>query len=187
MLRTPVSTWKADFDGIYSGKEIFITPEDYDVPADFELERRVIRGTKVIFIGDYEKVLEMQQDVMLYHDLCNKATVKVNNPDYLDFEVYTRKILQDPLKNIFDMQSVTPEQAKKYMDYAVLYEKDKVHSDKLIIKPYFASCDAGILILSEDFVDYNVDLDVVPDIGVVGIKVWQSENTSKYIKNYVEV
>ena len=187
-LKTPVSEWEADFDDVYSGAVINITPVDKVVAnPESEVEHRVIRGTKVMFIGDYEKVLEMQGEFLLYKDLCNKATVKINNPDFLEFEAYTKKVLNDPLKNIFEMQSVTPEQAKKYMDYAVLYDKDKSYSDKLIEKPYFATCDEGVLILTEDFVDFNVDLRIDMELGVVGAQVQLSPNTSKYTHLYKDI
>ena len=187
-LKTPVSEWEADFDGVYSGKVINIIPVDMVVVnPESELEHRVIRGTKVMFIGDYEKVLEMQEDILLYKDLCNRATVKINNPDFLEFEAYTQKVLNDPLKNIFDMQSVTPEQAKKYMDYAVMYDKAKTYSDRLIEKSYFTTCDEGVLILTEDFVDFNVDLRIDMELGVVGAQVQLSSNTSKYTHLYKDI
>lgn len=191
-LKTPVPVWQADFDGVYSGKVIDLIPKDsVELPSDDDVEHsvehRVVRGTKVMFIGDYEKVLEMSSDLAVYKDLCNLAMVKVNNPDYLDFDVYTKKILKDPLKNIFEMKSVTPELAKKYMDYATYYDRDKKYSDRLILKPYFTSCDSGVLLLTEDFSDFNLDLTIYADLGVVSAKVWLSENTSKYTHNYKEI
>ena len=187
MLKTDVKEWEADFDEVYSGKDIEITPfENVDL-SSAEHEQRFVRGTKVMFIGDYAKVLEMQDDISVYRDLYNRAMIKINNPDYMEFDVYTKRILKDPLKNIFEMQSVTSDLAKKYMDYAVLYDKDKKHSDKLILKHYFVTTDAGVLILTEDFVDYNIDLDVDIETGVLGIKIKQSENTSKYTEMYKDI
>lgn len=186
-LKTPFGTWESDFDGIYSGERIKLVPsEPFDVD-DVETEDRVIRGTKVIFIGDYEKVDAMHSDMQVYKDLCNKATVRVNNPDYLDFETFTAKVLKDRLKDVFALSSVSPELAKKYMDYAILYDKDKKHSDRLIVKPYFVSCPEGVLVLTEDFVDFNIQLKVSVDLGVVGAEIWMSENTSHYLYNYKEI
>ena len=188
MLKTPIQSWEANLDGIYSGNDIKFEPESsYDSISEIETEYRVIRGTKVMFIGDYNKVLEMENDPSVYNLIKNNALIKVNNPDYMEFDAYTKKVLNDPLKNINDIKTITPYQAKKYMDYAVRYDKDKKFSDKLIMKPYFMSFENGCLILTEDFVDYNITLQVSPEDGVVGITVKQSKNTSKYIDQYKEI
>jgi len=152
-----------------------------------ENEYRIIRGTKCMFIGDFEKILDMETDIGVYHDLCNQATIKVANPDYMDFETYTTKILNDPLKSIYDVKQVSVEQAKKYMEYGILYDKDEVRSNKLILKPYFVSFDEGVLILTDDFVDYNLDLQIDPEFGVVGCTFWMTENSSHYTQYYKEL
>ena len=186
-LRTPVKNWITDLDGVYQGHHLLLTPGEPVESNSFEDEQRVIRGTKCLFIGDFEKIIDMQEDVGVYHDLCSKATIKVNNPDYLDFEAYTAQILNDPMKSIYDVQDVTVEQAKKYMEYGILYDKDEVHSNKLILKPYFVSFDEGVLILTNDFVDFNLNLKIDPEQGVVGCEFWLSENTSHYLNYYKEI
>ena len=187
MFRTPVRSWLADFDGIYSGKVIDLIPEDTVIYSEVETEHRTIRGTKAMFIGDYEKVLEMESDREVFYEMKSNAMIRVDNPEYLDFEVYTRRILKDPLKNIFEVNTIKPELAKKYMEYAIKYDKDTKYSNKLIIKPYFTTSDAGILILTEDFMDFNLELSVDPENGVVGAKCWISENTSKYTGQYLDI
>ena len=186
-LRTPVESWSADFDGVYSGDKIELVPDDVLTPLESCDELRIVRGTKSMFIGDFSFVQEMQGDIGIYHTLQSKAMVKLNNPNYLDFSVYTDRILHDPLMSIDEVKSLTSDKAKKYMEYAVKYDNDKQYSDKLIQKPYFTTCPAGILILTEDFVDYNINLQVDPESGVIGCTVWMSESTSKYTKHYKEL
>ena len=185
-LKTPSAVWEIELDGIYSGNKVELISGD-PIVSDYETELRIIRGTKSCFIGDYVHVLEMQNDVSLYHKLVSKATVHINNPEYLDFETFTRQVLNDPLSNVENLKSITPEQAKKYMEYAVLYDKDERHSNKLINKAYFASTEFGVLILSEQFVDFNFEMKIDPERGVVGATCWISDNTSHYLANYKEI
>ena len=140
-----------------------------------------------MFIGDHSKIEDMQEDLGIYHDLYSKAMIKINNPDYMEFDVFTDRILHDPMKSVFEVKSISPEQAQKYMEYAVLYDKDKQHSDKLILKPYFYSTDAGVLILTEDFADFNLQLKISPEFGVVGCEFWLSESTSHYTHYYKDI
>lgn len=152
-----------------------------------EDELRVIRGTKVMFIGDFTKIEDMMDDIGIYHDLCSKAMIKINNPEYMEFEVFTERVLNDPMKSVFELNSISPDQAKKYMEYAVLYDKDKKHSDKLILKPYFYSTDSGVIVLTDAFVDFNLQFKISPEFGVVGCEFWISENTSRYTHYYKDI
>lgn len=176
-----------DLDGIYSGKHIALKPVFPVAADDLHEEKRYVRGTKCCFIGDFEKILEIKNDTSVYSDLCNKATVRVANPDYLDFDVYTKRILNDPLSSLDQLESLSPELAKKYMEYGIKYDKDKKYSDKLIVKSYFASCDSGVLILTDDFVDVNLELQISETVGVVSCELWISESTSHYLDYYKDI
>ena len=188
MLKTPVEHWEADFDGIYSGKEIALSPVGFDARGiEADLEHRVIRGTKVMFIGDYLSVLEMEEDVQLYHGLCELAMIKINNPEFMEFDAYTANVLHDPLVDINEVSSITRDVGKKYMEYAVKYNNDKRYSDRLILKPYFKSTGSGVLVLTEEFKDFNIDFDVSHELGVIGVRIRLSGNTSKYTQQYKDV
>ena len=186
-LKTPVEWWEGNFDEIYSGQVIDLVPVDYKNNNEVTSEHRVIRGTKVMFIGDYQKVQEMLESKSYYHQCVENAKVKWDNPDYIPFDQYTRQVLKTPLDSVETMTSINPEQAKQYMEAAVAYDRDKKYSDKLVLQPFFKSFDDGILILSEDFVDFNLDLDIDPKLGVVGAHIQLAECTSHYLYLYKEI
>ena len=192
-IKSAVKAWEADLSELYSGG-IITFHEQGDVPhndayfQDVDTELRIIRGTKVLFIGGVVSVLEMRDDVGIYHDLLSKSLVRTNNPDYMDFSAYTSHVIGDPLKNIEDVTSIDSATAKKYMDYVLLYDKDKKHSDHLIIKNHFTLYeDRGIFISTSDFQDFNVNLKISMEYGVVGFTVQMLPNTSHYLDNYKEI
>ena len=186
-LKTPVECWEGNIDDIYTGAVIDIVPVDYVNTNALASEHRVIRGTKVMFIGDYQKVQEMLERKDFYYQCVENAKVKWNNPDYMSFEKYTKQILKKPLKSVEEIDTLNAEQAKQYMEAAVAYDRDKKYSDKLVLQPFFKTFEDGVLILSEDFVDYNLDLDIDPKLGVVGIHIQQAECTSHYLYLYKEI
>ncbi len=108
-------------------KEVMLICSGYnEEEIDFS-EKRVIKDTKSIMFVDYDRyegLSEASLEGLI--EACKKFR---DNPDFLSFEDYTEKVLNDRLESLDDIQTIDKELAFKYVRYRDKYDADKKYSD----------------------------------------------------------
>lgn len=98
-----------------------VSPESLDFS-----EVRTIKGSLALFIADVFVLKKFENSANL---LLTSAKKQRKNPRFLTFEEYTDKVLHDPLESLDFKETMTREEAEKYIKYRDLYDKDTAYSD----------------------------------------------------------
>lgn len=137
-------------------KEIILICDGYvEEDIDFS-EKRVIKDTNSIMFIDYDRYEGLNDTVLEgLIDSCKKYR---DNPDFLSFEDYTEKVLNDRLESLDDVKTIDKDLAFKYVRYRDKYDADLKYSDPKA--PYWVDMIRTDMYLfaTEDQHKYNIFL-----------------------------
>lgn len=116
-----------------------VSPESLDFS-----EIRTIKGSPALFIADILVLKKFEQNADL---LLASAKKQRKNTNFLSFEAYTDVVLKDPLQSLDFKETMTREEAEKYIKYRDIYDSDTKYSDPM--ETYWSN------ILSETFLLFS--------------------------------